>query len=371
MEKDIDMKKIIIVGMILCLFLSLAVTISADTTWHSESFGGKLTVTDSGTDNPPSLNNENPSNGASGIGLNPELSIDCSNDDGTNFDLYIRTNASGSWGTLESFLNVGNNTGTFFDADTSNMNQYSTTYYWSVNVTDNHGGSGNWTNETYHFTTEYRIILSSESPNNGSSDIGLQPTLQINANGNGYKNMNVSFWSNASGSWVPLQSFNNVGDGIRQTTNTGDMNSYSTTYWWSVNTTYYEENTWTNETYYFTTETEPTVNITWHSESFGGKLTVTEPPEPGVTWHSESFGGKLTVFEYAWSNWSSYWKIGHTSYSDINMDMKVNIQDTGGVALEYLNSGDPGWIPEDVNDDGVVNIQDMSGVALDYLNNYE
>ena len=30
---------------------------------------------------------------------------------------------------------------------------------------------------------------------------------------------------------------------------------------------------------------------TWHSESFGGKLTV----NPSTTWHSESFGGKLTV----------------------------------------------------------------------------
>ncbi|MHA1289205.1 MAG: hypothetical protein ACTSPB_17595 [Candidatus Thorarchaeota archaeon] len=286
------MKKIIIVGIILCLFLSLAVTISADTTWHSESFGGeltvtepggsditwhsesfggKLTVTDSGTDNPPSLNNENPGNGSSGINLNPELSVDCSNDDGTNFDLYIRTSASGSWVTLESFLNVGNNTGAFFDADTSNMNQYSTTYYWSVNVTDNHGGSGNWTSETYHFTTG----------------------------------------------------------------------------------------------------TEPSSNVTWHSESFGGKLTVTEPYEPGITWHSESFGGELTVLEYGWGNWSDYWKIGHTSYSDTNMDMQVNYQDTGAVALEYGNSGDPGWIPEDVNDDGTVNYQDTGAVALDYGENYE
>ena len=365
------MKKIIIIGIILCLLLSLTVIVSADITWHSEDFGGKLTVTETGADNPPDLNNENPSNGVSGIGLNPELSVDCSNDDGSNFDLYIRTNASGSWSTLQSFLNVGNNTGVFFDADTSNMDQYSTTYYWSVNATDNHGGSGNWTNETYHFTTEYRIILSSESPNNGSSGIGLHPTLQIDVDGNGYKNMNISFWSNASGSWASLQSFSNVGDGVRQTTNTGDINSYSTTYYWSVNTTYYEENTWTNETYYFTTETEPSANITWHSESFGGKLTVTDPGGSTVTWHSESFGGKLTVTEYAWGNWSGYWKIGHTSHSDTNMDMEVNYQDTGAVALEYGSSGAPGWIPEDVNDDGDVNYQDTGAVALDYGENYE
>lgn len=355
------------IGMGLVMLLFFAGFAYAE--YHSESFGGSVTVTDSGTDNSPSFSNENPSNGASGIGLNPELSIDCSNDDGTNFDLYIRTNASGSWATLESFLNVGNNTGVFFDADTTNMDNNSQTYYWSVNATDNHGGSGNWTNETYHFTTEYKIVLSSESPANESSGIGLQPTLQIDADGNAgrYKNMNVSFWTNASGSWLKIGSYNNVGDGIRNTTNTANMNSYSTTYYWSVNATYYGENTWTNETYHFTTQS---LDVSWHSESFGGKVTV-ESPGADVSWHSESFGGSVTIIEPAWGNWSGYWKMGQTAYTDTNTDMQVNYQDTGAVGLEYGNSGPPGWIPEDVNNDGDVNYQDTGAIALDYGNDYE
>ena len=246
------MKKIIlvIIGMVGCIIIS---TMSVSAEWYSIPFGGEVTVTGPDVDDSPILSNENPTNGSSGISLNPELYVDCSNDDGTNFDLYIRTNASDSWVTLQSFLNVGNNTGDFFDADTSNMNSYDTTYYFSVNVTDNHGGSGNWTNETYHFTTE----------------------------------------------------------------------------------------------------SEPSGTVTWYSSSFGGEVTVTESSEPG------------------WSNWSAYWKIGQTSYTDTNTDMQVNYQDTGAVALEYGNSGDPGWIPEDVNDDGDVNYQDTGAVALDYGEDYE
>ena len=43
------MKKIVIIGIISCLLLSLTIVVSADITWHSESFGGKLTVTTSAT----------------------------------------------------------------------------------------------------------------------------------------------------------------------------------------------------------------------------------------------------------------------------------------------------------------------------------
>lgn len=257
--------KIFLISILLILAGTL---VKAD--WHSESFGGSVTVTDSGTDNPPSLNNENPSNGASGIDLNPELSIDCSNDDGSNFDLYIRTNASGSWTTLESFLNVGNNTGTFFDADTTNMDSYSTTYYWSVNATDNHGGSGNWTNETYHLTTE----------------------------------------------------------------------------------------------------SEPSANITWHSESFGGSVTVTSPGVD-VTWHSESFGGSVTVQSAGWGNWSSYWKIGQTSQTDVDLDMDVDIDDVNIADVNYSETGANGWIASDVNDDGVINYLDIGAIALDYGEEYD
>jgi len=63
--------------------------------------------------------------------------------------VIFRTNASGNW------LDIGTNSsvtdGTYYCFNTTNINSYITTYYWSVNVTDE---SGEWANETYSFTTK-------------------------------------------------------------------------------------------------------------------------------------------------------------------------------------------------------------------------
>ena len=63
-------------------------------------------------------------------------------------DVFFRTNASGSWETIGSNLSVTN--GTYTQRNTS-MDSLYTKYYWSVNATDI--GSGNWTNQTFSFTT--------------------------------------------------------------------------------------------------------------------------------------------------------------------------------------------------------------------------
>ena len=283
--------------MLIIIYTLLLIIVSANLAtadWHFESFGGEVTVTDLGADNSPSLSNENPSNDSSGTSLNPELSVDCSNDDGSNFDLYIWTNASGSWATLESFLNVGNNTGAFFDADTSNMNEFTTTYYWSVNATDNHGGSGNWTNETYHFTTGGQMTFDYVIPVNESTGVALTPTLQVMPVPPPAKtNVDLYFRTNASGSWLTIRSHENVAPDINRTTqgtDTSNMNQYNTKYYWSANCTPTSESNWTNITYHFTTLTESQANTTWHSSSFGGSVTVNEPSNIGFTSVSPSNG---------------------------------------------------------------------------------
>jgi len=241
--------------------------------YPSSSFGGSVTVEDSGVDNSPVLSNPLPSDDSINQSFNPELSITCNNDDGSNFDLYILTNASGSWSILDSWTNVGNNTNSMFKVNPSNMNSNGTTYFWSVNASDNYGGSNNWTNITYRFTTSF----------------------------------------------------------------------------------------------------EP-YKLTWHSESFGGSVEVTEPYVPGTLYYSESFGGSVEVtepHEPEWSNWSTYWTIGQTSDSDTNMDMQVNFQDMGDIGLYYGDSGTPGWIEADTNNDGTVNFQDLGAVGLDYGNDYD
>jgi hypothetical protein len=94
---------------------------------------------------PPSQSNPSPSNGATGQSLNPQLAITVNDTNADAMNVTFRTNASGSWATIGSNNSVYN--GTY--RQSSNMNSYGTTYYWSVNVTD----GTVWTNATYSFTT--------------------------------------------------------------------------------------------------------------------------------------------------------------------------------------------------------------------------
>ena len=100
------------------------------------------------------LSNEDPSNRSTGIDLNPTLSINANDPDGDLMTIQFWTNASGSWAQIGT-ENTSATNGTY-TRNPTNMNNYNTTYYWSVNVSD----SMDWTNETYHFTTCYKQIIS-------------------------------------------------------------------------------------------------------------------------------------------------------------------------------------------------------------------
>jgi len=91
-----------------------------------------------------------PADEAVGVALAPTLSIHAVDYQGDDMDIHFRTNASGSdWATIGTNSSVGN--GTYSCFNTSNMSSYNTKYWWSVNVTDGRGGD--WTNQTFSFTT--------------------------------------------------------------------------------------------------------------------------------------------------------------------------------------------------------------------------
>ena len=98
----------------------------------------------------PVVDDEIPVNGSVDIAVGTvALSVLVNDSQSDDMDVYFKTNASGSWSNIDSNLTVTN--GTY--SQTYKFNDYGRTYWWSVNVTDPLG-SGNWTNETYHFTTE-------------------------------------------------------------------------------------------------------------------------------------------------------------------------------------------------------------------------
>jgi hypothetical protein len=97
----------------------------------------------------PIISNENPSDRSSDLPLNPLLSINVSDIQGDEMDIIFRSNTSGIWQNI-GFNNSVNN-GTYTQKPYF-MDNYSTTYYWSVNATDPNG-TGKWTNKTFRFTT--------------------------------------------------------------------------------------------------------------------------------------------------------------------------------------------------------------------------
>lgn len=104
----------------------------------------------------------------------------------------------------------------------------------------------------YSYTVIFSPILSNPSPANGSTEQPLNPTLSITVNGTSL--MNVTLRTNATGYWGDIGSNSSVGNGTYYQTNFS-MDSYNTTYYWSVNCTYTDNNKiWANETYSFTTK---------------------------------------------------------------------------------------------------------------------
>jgi len=79
------------------------------------------------------VSNEDPENGAIGIGFNPVLSVDVEHQQSLLMNITFETDASGSWQVIQTYTDVGNGT---YTALTTNVDQYSTLYHWKVNVDD-------------------------------------------------------------------------------------------------------------------------------------------------------------------------------------------------------------------------------------------
>jgi len=200
--------------------------------------------------NTPMVYNESPSDGAVDIGLQPVLSALVNDTQGDSVNWWIFSNASGSWQILDNGTLLDGN-GAVSTGNTSDMNSYDTMYWWSVNCTDPIG-SGNWTNHTYRFSTRlenYPPLLSNPYPGNGATDVLLTTVLSINISDSEGDLMNITFSTNASGTWEIIGVNNSVVNGSYQ--HSYSFEGSSTKYWWSVNST--DGNMWNNMTYSFTT----------------------------------------------------------------------------------------------------------------------
>ena len=98
-------------------------------------------------DNASSQSGESPTNGSTNIYLIPSLYVMCIDNDSDMMTATWRSNSSGSWVDFATNANILNNTN--ITQRNYDFSSASTTYYWSVNLTDGKF----WINETYSFTT--------------------------------------------------------------------------------------------------------------------------------------------------------------------------------------------------------------------------
>lgn len=112
--------------------------------------------------------------------------------------------------------------------------------------------------KTYHSMHILRNL--NPLPTNKAIDQPTNPIMSIKVNDNKGHKINVTFRTNASGTWEEIGSNNSVGNGTYSQI-PSNMHNYNTKYWWSVNTSC-SEGVWDNDTYCFTTSAIKTsVNV--------------------------------------------------------------------------------------------------------------
>ena len=176
----------------------------------------------------PEISNENPNNGDTNIPVSLSsisVLIDDSEDD--NFDWSIETSPNiGS--------NNANNQGNGIKTCIVSGLAYSTTYTWYVNTTDPLG-SGEWTRETFTFTTEPANqppnTPSSPSPSNNAVGVSLNPTLRVYVSDPDNDDMDVYFYDSSD---TLIGSKSNVDSGSFASVQWNGR-SYNTDYYWYVN----------------------------------------------------------------------------------------------------------------------------------------
>jgi len=143
-------------------------------------------------------------------------------------------------------------------------------------------------------------VLSNENPTNQSTGMDLTPLLNVTVNDPDGDQMNISWYSNSSGTWQEFAPSNNsINNGSYSQTNT-NFSSFSTRYWWSVNVSD-GNGGWTNQTFWFITlhngvpvlsNPNPQNNTIAHNLSFIWNVTIEDPEGDTFNWTIETYNGQ-------------------------------------------------------------------------------
>jgi hypothetical protein len=108
--------------------------------------GTTVLAASAGKNRAPTLTNNSPLNGATGVSINPQLSVTVRDPEGALVSVWFSTNASGTWRDIGVFSLVPSGT---YSVKPTNMGAFGTKYFWRVRATDGY----KWTEKTWSFTT--------------------------------------------------------------------------------------------------------------------------------------------------------------------------------------------------------------------------
>ena len=275
--------------------------------WTNESFWFYTEVNTG-----PTLSNPNPANESTTVSITEtkwNITIEDINADTFNWTITV-INSSTGYVLGTNYSNTATNGSK--DLNFSGELAYSETYYVYVNTSD----FVTWTNESFWFTTESETVFTLyetltfggkldvqaddiilvPSPTNESTDEDMYVILNLTVTDPQGDNMNVSWSTNASGTWIYYNS--TVASGSTVQHRALFANESNTKYWWTVrvNDT---NNNWQNETYWFSTAT------------------------------------------YTWSNWSAWWTFNYTAGIPTNFTATTYNGTTINLTWDNLTNG--GW----------------------------
>jgi len=144
--------------------------------------------------------------------------------------------------------------------------------------------------------------LSNPFPSNGSTDINIIPQLSIDISDENGHTMNISWYSNSSGSWVLFGNNLSVSDGTFYQNNS-NFSDNGANYWWKVNLSD-GNGGFDEEIYYFTTESESlitNVDIISPYSTSSNPLTIT------ATSFSATPDDVSLYYRWSNNNWSESW----------------------------------------------------------------
>jgi hypothetical protein len=218
--------------------------------WSWDTIDAVWSLENSSTENTtcnrfPQLFNASPNNTSGEQDINPILRISVYDIDNDPLNLSFFSNATGQWMLLQSYENISSGN---HSLNTSCFSNYSTVYWWRVNLSDGQS----FVQDTMWFATRPNQppVLLQVTPSNGSTDISVS-TACVSILINDSEDDRFS-WSIDTIPDVGQSSSCIASSGVKFCYLSGL--TYETTYYWIVRCKDNGSGKWTNATFFFTTE---------------------------------------------------------------------------------------------------------------------